>query len=114
MKHPLRRFARLLATAALGVYFTANPLSSVAADHYLTGTITDITSLPTGLMVILDTGVPTNCTGSPYGCMLIPEANKTMVATALLMWTTGSRRVTAYTNATPAGSFCTINQFDPV
>jgi len=57
-------------------------------------------------MIMLDTG-------TPYGWMLVTES-KTMIATALLMWTSGNRQVTVYTNAMPAGSYCTINQLDPV
>jgi len=45
--------------------------------------------------------------------MLIPEANKTMIATALTMWVTGQRGVVVYTNGYNGQSFCVINQFDP-
>jgi hypothetical protein len=62
---------------------------------------------------MLDTGPPNNCTGTPLGWLLILEANKTMIATALTMWVTGNRRATLYTNATPPGSFCVVNQFAP-
>lgn len=64
-----------LLIAALGIGIGAASFSTVAADHYLSGTVTNITSVPNGLMIMLDTGVPTNCTGTPYGWMLIPEAN---------------------------------------
>ena len=64
-------------------------------------------------MIRLDAGVPTNCTGTPYGWMLIREGNKTMVAAALMAWHTGNRGVTVYTDAITPGNFCHINQFDP-
>ena len=84
-----------------------------AADVYLTGTMTNITSHSGGLLIMLDTGVPTNYTGMPFGWLTIRESNKTMVAAALLAWHTGNRGVTVYTDAAPPGSYCYINQFDP-
>ena len=64
-------------------------------------------------MIMLNTGMPTNCTGSPYGWMLIPEANKTMVATTLALWLSGQRTVTVYTNGYSGNGFCIIGQVDP-
>lgn len=84
-----------------------------AADVYLGGAITNITSNASGLLIILDTGLPTNCTGSPYGWMLIRESNKTMIALTLMAWHSGNRNVTVYTDTLVAGSYCTINQVDP-
>lgn len=84
-----------------------------AADSYLTGTMTNITSSPSGLMLMLDTGVPTNCVGTPIGWLLVRESNKTMIASALLAWHSGNRNVTVYTDNVVPGNFCVINQFDP-
>jgi len=83
----------------------------VTADQYLSGAIEDVTSGPQGLMVKLTTGVPTNCAGVGYGWMTVPEANKTMIAVALLTWQ-NQRNVTVYTNPLTNG-VCVINQFDP-
>lgn len=99
----------LIAAAALIAVGFAH--EALAADSYLGGNISNITSHAGGLMVMLDTGVPTNCAGVGYDWMTIPEANKTMIATALLAWQLG-RGVTVYTNAL-SGGVCTINQFDP-
>lgn len=85
--------------------------AALAADSYLGGNISNITSHAGALMVMLDNGVPTNCTGVGYGWMTIPEANKTMIVTALIAWQLG-RAVMVYTNAL-AGGVCTITQFDP-
>lgn len=103
---------RLCGLASAVILALASTLAN-AADGYLSGTMVDITSVSNGLMVRLDTGVPTNCTGTPYGWLTILETNKTMVALALLAWHSGNRVVTVYTNPTPPGSWCTINQFDP-
>jgi len=106
--HQLRK-ALAVVIASMGLAQS----SAYAADSYLGGTMTNITSTPAGLMIMLDSGVPTNCTGTGYGWMLIPEANKTMIATALTMWVTGQRGVVVYTNGYNGQSFCVINQFDP-
>lgn len=100
---------RLLTTASLLAVGLAQ--DAAAADEYLGGNISNISSHGAGLMVMLDTGVPTNCSGVGYNWMTIPEANKTMIAVALLAWQLG-RGVTVYTNPLSNG-FCTINQLDP-
>jgi len=85
-----------------------------AADTYQTGTITNITTIPEGVLVMLDTDPPTNCTGTPYNWMLVPEANKTMVAAVFMMWMSGQRRVTVYSAAPYTGNgFCKLGQVDP-
>ncbi|HET9645740.1 MAG TPA: hypothetical protein VFP68_20830 [Burkholderiaceae bacterium] len=90
------------------------PIVASAADWYVHGTLSNITSTAEGLLVMLDSGTPTNCAGTPYGWMLIKEANKTMVATALTMWLSGQRAVTIYTNPFSSGqSFCVVSQIDP-
>ena len=87
---------------------------ALAAAEYLNGRINNITTTADGLMLTLDTGLPTWCTGTPYGWMFIPQAHKTMVATVLALWLSGAREVTVYVNPYSAGSgFCTVNQVDP-
>jgi hypothetical protein len=83
-----------------------------AGDTYLYGTLTNVTTGTSGdLMIMLSTGVPTNCSGVAYGWMTIPVANKTMIALAILtMQSHGA--VTVYTYPLSGGQ-CVINQFDP-
>ncbi len=97
--------------AALALTATS---STWSAESYQTGTITNITTLPEGVLLMLDAGPPTNCIGTPYNWMLVPEANKTMVAAVFMMWMSGQRRVTVYT-ATPytGNGFCKLGQVDP-
>lgn len=87
--------------------------SASAADSHQVGSITNVTATTDGLMVMLDNGPPTNCAATPYGWMLIPEINKTMVAATLALWLVGRTRVTVYTSGTYAGGMCVINQIDP-
>lgn len=85
-----------------------------AAEQWLAGNIVNVTSSSQGLMILLDTGIPDNCQGTPYNWMLIKQADKTMVAVAIALWIAGKPAVTVYT-IPPAGpgSFCTVNQLDP-
>jgi len=85
-----------------------------AATNHLQGNVVNITSGPAGLMLTLDSGVPSNCAGTPYGWMLIRAENKIMAAVVLTMYAYGKRGATVYTTAAAAGGFCEINQFDPI
>lgn len=100
-----------IAGAALCVSMLLTAHDARSEEYYLYGNISNISSTPSGLLVMLDTGVPTNCTGVGYGWMTIPESNKAMIAVALLSWQT-DRPATIFTNALAAG-VCTVNQFDP-
>lgn len=53
---------------------------------------------------MLDAGPPANCTGTTYGWMLLPEANRTMVAAVFLMWMSGQSRVTVYSAGPDTGN----------
>lgn len=86
-----------------------------AAENWQRGNISEVTTTARGLMIRLDSGLPTNCTGTSLGWMLIPEANKTMVSTTLLLWIMGRRTIDVYTSAASAGdSYCSVTQVDPV
>ena len=93
---------------------SSNIKSVYAADAYLTGTMSNITTVRDGLLIMLDTGVPANCAGTPYGWMMIRESNKTMIAVALVAWYTGTRGVMIYTDGALPGAVCVINQFNPL
>jgi hypothetical protein len=84
-----------------------------AGPNWQAGNIIDLTSSAAGIQIMLDTGPPDNCQGTPYGWMLISQDSKAMTAVVLTMWATGKKYVMVYTNAMPAGGYCTINQVDP-
>lgn len=88
--------------------------SSFSAVDNIQGNIINVTGITSGLMLKLDSGIPTNCTGTPYGWMLIRAENKPMIALVLTMYAYGKRAAVVYTNPVVAGGFCEINQFDPV
>jgi hypothetical protein len=105
------KFAAFGIKAIACVSLAAFAVPSHAEEAYLAGNVVDVTSASNGLYVRLSTGVPGNCTGVSYGWMLIPEANKSMIAVALLTWQNRGG-ATVYTNPLSGGN-CTINQFDP-
>lgn len=86
-----------------------------AAPNNISGTISGFTSVsvaagvPTpGILVRISGGLPDNCIGTAYGWLLIPEANKAMMATALLAKAT-NKSVTVFTSGLNGG-FCTVIQ----
>jgi hypothetical protein len=89
--------------------------SSVAysAESYLTGNIVNITAIEQGMLIMLDTGVPTHCEGTPYNWMLIKQEHTVMVSVTLAMWMSGRKTFTVYTKGRPS-SFCEVAQIDPV
>ena len=83
-----------------------------AGPHYLSGNIKDLTSNTSGLMIMLDTGVPDNCAGVSANWMTIEKENTAMISVALTMWATGKKLGVVYTETRTDGS-CIINQLDP-
>ena len=88
----------------------------MACDTHQDGRISNITVVGNTVLLMLDTGMPDNCAGSPHGWMQIPEANKVMQSLVLGMWLRGDAAqtyVVVYTNARTGGGYCQINQIDP-
>lgn len=85
-----------------------------AGDSYISGSVFDFSSTTAGLMIRMDSGVPANCLGTPYGWMLIKAENKAMIALVLTWAAQGKKSATVYTNPIVSNSFCEINQYDPV
>lgn len=85
---------------------------TVMAESQKEGLMTQITSVNDGLMVALDTGLPSECDGlasNPW--ILIKQEDTAMMASALAMWVSGKKQVTIYANA--VGSSCVVSQFKP-
>lgn len=84
-----------------------------AAEDYLSGNIINLTSGTSGLMIQLDSGIPNNCRGTPYGWILIKEENKAITSVALTMWASGKKSGTVYTAPAKPGDYCTVTQLHP-
>jgi hypothetical protein len=85
---------------------------SYSAESYLTGNVVNITAVEQGMLIMLDTGVPTHCEGTPYNWMLIKQEHTVMISVTLAMWMSGRKTFTVYTKGRPS-SFCEVGQIDP-
>ena len=84
-----------------------------AAESYIVGTVTSITSYSGGLLLRVNGNEkPSGCTQTS-AWMLIKEENKTMLSVALATYMAGKRDAVVYVNTSSTGSYCQINQYDP-
>lgn len=86
-----------------------------AASNYQTGHIADVTFLGDAVMLRLDSGQPDNCTGTAWGWIKVPVANKSMSAFVIGLWMRGdatTTTVTVYTDGVVDG-YCRSTQIDP-
>ena len=105
-----RRSATALAAVA-----TLISLPAHAFDNYESGHITRVSYLGDFMIITVDTGVPTNCTGTPFGWMAIPVANKAMQAFVTGLWMRGDaldKSFTFYTAGIGSTGYCEIGQLD--
>ncbi|WP_157598284.1 MULTISPECIES: hypothetical protein [unclassified Rhizobacter] len=113
MLKPITRSSPRL-KAILSLVLATSTIGAHAAEGYVTGSVTNLTSTPAGLLIMVDAGQPTNCTGAPGGWMLIRAEHKTMVATTLMMFALGKKGATVYTSGTGGSGYCEVNQYDPI
>ncbi len=87
----------------------------VSAESYLSGTISNITAVGGALLIMLDSVLPTNCSGSPYNWMMIKKEETVMISVVLMMWSTGNKNVTIYASGREHNGtgYCIVNQVDP-
>jgi hypothetical protein len=87
-----------------------------AAATYQDGYISNVTFTANTVLIMLSSGVPDNCTGAPYGWMMVPVDDKLMQGFVLGLWMRGdaSQIVLRVFTSTYGGSgYCQINQIDP-
>ena len=84
--------------------------SSYAQQLSRGGHIKNVVSKPIGLAFELDNGTPTACSGTIGDWMIIPEANKSMIAVALMNFQSG-QLIEAYTDGTFVEGFCKCTMF---
>jgi hypothetical protein len=109
-------FVKALKILASIAVLTGLAASAQAEPTYLSGRISNVAFAGDQTMIMLDTGLPGNCAGSPYGWMIIPGEYKAMAAFVLGLWMRGDApqvQVTVYTDGLVLGGYCRINQVDP-
>jgi hypothetical protein len=93
------------------------PLSNAqTAQHSVTGHINNVTFAGDYVMIMVDAGLPGNCSGTSWGWMKIPAENKAMAAFVIGLWMRGDASqilVSVYTDGL-ADAYCRITQIDPV
>ncbi|GFE88655.1 hypothetical protein [Steroidobacter agaridevorans] len=110
MSKKIVRGAIVTAIVGLGVSQVAS-----AGPNYQDGRVIDITMAGGEVMIRLDTGLPDNCAGAPYGWMSIPATGKPMQAYILglqLRGDLGDVQMRVFTAGLVNGS-CSVNQIDP-
>ncbi|MBD1567700.1 hypothetical protein [Vibrio sp. S12_S33] len=89
-------------------------IGSFAAEHYQTGKIKNLTVTTAGIMIMMDTGQPDNCAGTPYGWLFIKQEHTALTSVILAAWASGNKSGTVYTTGREGGvGYCLVNQFDP-
>ena len=78
----------------IGILLLNLPLIAYSADDYLFGENKNLTVTTSGIMIILDTGLPTNCDGSPYGWMLVKQEYSAMTSVLLASWLSNNKSAT--------------------
>ena len=87
----------------------------IAGPNYQGGKIKNLTAVTSGIMISLDSGLPDNCEGTPYGWMLIKQEYAAITSVVLAAWASGNKSGTVYTLGRENGTgYCLITQFDPV
>jgi hypothetical protein len=87
---------------------------TIAGPNWISGNLTNYTSVQGGLLIKVDAGIPDNCAGTPYNWIIIAEADKAMIAMALMRISQDKLAVNVYTNPGFYLGFCRAVQFDPV
>ncbi|MDH2636491.1 ABC transporter ATP-binding protein [Acinetobacter nosocomialis] len=88
-----------------------------AEQDYVSGNLTQITSITEGLLIKLEPGnLPEVCKNkTAFGWMLIPQARKTILAVTLSQWYQKKRSVVVYVDRdySTNPNFCTVQQIQP-
>jgi hypothetical protein len=105
----MRKISIILALIILSVTVPA-----FAGPNWISGNLTNYTTIQGGLLIMVDAGIPGNCAGTPYGWILIAEADKAMTAMAFMRISQGKWALNVYTDSAFHLGFCRAVQFDPV
>ena len=93
-------------------FFLAKAANAVVGTGHVSGKITNITSIQTGLLIRIEGNeTPENCTSSSLW-MQVDEQYKTIISLTITSWTLG-KNVTVYTSPGSSG-YCKVIQVDPV
>ena len=112
----MKRLCRLfrLGVAAAAALLTTQAHSQVYST-YATGHIRRVSFAPGSVYIMLDVGVPSNCTGTPYGWLMISSSSTPLVAFVTGLWMRGDaaqKQLNVYTTGIDSSGYCQVNQID--
>lgn len=99
----------------IGVWVGSSMRPAMAMSNYVVGHITAIAvnnataGTPDGILVMVDSGLPTNCSGTTLGSMWVPSTSTVLTACVLGLWLSGnapSISVTVYTSGLSTDNVC--------
>jgi len=111
-----RRSVRV--TLALWCALAMLPMPRAQAQAYSTyavGHITRVSFATNGVIIMLDVGVPANCTGVAYGWLVVSSASTPLVAFVTGLWMRGDapqKQLVVYTSGIDSTGACQVNQID--
>gem|GEM_PF-2218123 len=108
------RTIALSAVFSLFAAFAPLPVDAQASNYEI-GHITRVSYLPTGVLIMMDGTLPTNCAGTGYGWMMIASSNTGTVAFTTGLWMRGDASqwtVVVYTAGIDSTGYCQVNQLD--
>ena len=85
------------------------------ADATLTGYITRVSYVQDVVLIMLSSGVPSNCTGVSFNWLTVPAQNRAMQAFVTGLWMRGdaaSKPLAVYTSGLDSAGSCLVNQID--
>ena len=85
-----------------------------AGPNNVYGNLNGYSTVPGGLLIMVDTGIPDNCAGTPYGWMIIAEEDKAMLAVVLMRVNQDLMGVGVYSAGVFYQGFCRVTQLQPV
>lgn len=97
----------------LSAFIVARPAYSF--DNYQLGHISRVSFVPNAVLIMLDNGIPTNCTGTPAGWLMISATSGPIVAFVTGLWMRGDAaqiQLAVYTSGIDSTSFCQVSQID--
>ncbi len=97
--------------AVLIIVITA--IQAIAGPNWNSGNVTNYTAIQGGILIMLDTGVPDNCAGTPYGWMIVAEEDKALTAMVLMKINQENMGATVYSGGTFYRGICRVIQYEP-
>jgi hypothetical protein len=113
----IARLATVALTVLLGLAIDLlSTRPAYAYENYQVGHITRVSYVTSGILIMIDNAVPTNCTGTPYGWLMISSSSTSMMAFVTGLWMRGDAAqvsVTIYTGGIDSTTgYCQVGQID--